>query len=229
MDREQGSVRGNDCDRPETGLLAHAPAWVRAGATALPLIALALTFAFYAVHPRLSAERLSFLGSILQTQFLVIHSSAFLLLLLTIRSRTWKGMTLRVAGLAFFGAFYVYFLLQYGTWWAVEFAVLTVMTWFGPLTRLGNPNTAPELLVRWIVNFVVLLVATGVSGMPSGVDEWTTCGRTPWAGLLYYGALAGVEFTPVYPVGTRVFRAIFSLLGEFMRHEPGRHGGRPSN
>lgn len=208
---------------PAPAFLSTAPPRMRAGVDALPTIVLALTFAFYAVHPRLKAGTLAFLASVLQTQFLVIHSSAYLLLLLTIRSRTWKGAAVRIAGLVLFGSLYVAFLLQFGTQWAIEFAVLTVMTWFGPLTRLRNSDAAPELLIRWVVSLAAFMLATGVTGMPSGVDTWPTCTRTPWAGLLYYGALSAVEFTEVYPAGTRFFRGVFAFLGDLLRSDPGAH------
>lgn len=196
---------------------AEAPApWWKCVLAAAPELIVGLQFLMVARtrKPFLGATP-QWLGAVMQAEFLVIHSMAFLGLL-----ALWKPADARAAqtrAVAFWGLFalYVALALYAGVDQLVVFVGLTFVTYLGLFLNWRSPSALLQLGARWGASFILFLAALEIFGAPEDVDKWDAERSVIRAGALYFLALAAVELSGLY---LRVIpRHSRRLLGAFRK------------
>ncbi len=178
-------------------ILERLPVWA-AAATFL------LTASAYGWYHKTGAPLLGmdayWLVSIVQIEWLAIHSFPFIMMVVSQRPSLpqWQGLR----GLVFAVLLLFYLLAAHSIagWPGVGlFFSLTAVTYLGFFVNLDEKiRKLPELGLRWLSN-VVLLVFLGVwFELPSNVDNWSIGdGLLPLGGLYFLG-LAGLELSGLY-------------------------------
>lgn len=198
-------------DRPDD---APAP-WWKCAAAALPELLVALQFLAFALWqaPLLGAGRET-LTTVMQVEFLVIHSMGFLGLIGLWRPEDARGRVQRA--IAFWGLFGLYCLvaIHQGSTYFVLFFGLGFATYLGLFMNWGSPSAQMQLVARWICGFVAYMIANAVFDTPRNVSAWT--GRTSviHAGALYFLGLAALELSGLY---LRVIPRHAERIREFVR------------
>jgi len=148
---------------------------------------------FAGVFPRFS-------GTLMAIQFLVIHSSAFIF---TLPFWDIKESAKPVAFKVLLG---LYTLLAFsidGFFGIAQFAGLTYATYYGYVLGKDGETGRVPLLLRWLVSFIVFLLAIGITDAPSDVDSWAGSRRLALTGALFFGAAGLMELSGFYGEGWR--------------------------
>ena len=179
---------------------ADAPApWWKVALAGLPELLVGLHFLAvvnrwdspFAVKPR-------DLTLLMQVEFLVIHSTAFLGFVGLWRPENAAGRKTRAV--AFWGLFGLYCLMagSQGSKYLLVFFGLTFVTYLGFFMSWGARSARQQLVARWTLGFVLFLVAGGFFGAPQNVGHWGGRDSVLKAGALYFLALAALEFSGLY-------------------------------
>lgn len=156
---------------------------------------------FAKVFPRFS-------GTLMAIQFLVIHSSAFIFTLPFWNiSENAKPVIFKVLlGLYTLMAFSVD-----GFFGIAQFAALTYATYYGYVLGKDVEAERVPLLLRWLISFIVFLLAIGITGAPSDVDSWAGSRSLALTGALFFGAAGLMELSGFYGEGwKRLLRSVVS-------------------
>lgn len=186
-----------ETDRPRA---ADAPApWWKVALAGLPEFLVGLQF--LAVANRWHAPFVAKprdLTLLVQVEFLVIHSTAFLGFLGLWQPENAAGRKTRAV--AFWGLFGLYCLMAaaQGLKYLIVFFGLTFVTYLGFFMSWGSRSATQQLVARWAIGFAVFILAVGVFGTPKNVTEWTGRASVLKAGALYFLALAALEFSGLY-------------------------------
>lgn len=177
---------------------APAPYW-KCVVAALPELIVGLEFLVLAAtrKPLFGADAKA-LTLLMQVEFLVIHSMAFLGLVALWRPQDEKARKTRA--IVFWGLFGLYSLASLNQGWrffAVFFG-LTFVTYLGLFLNWRSESAKLQLGARWAVGFVAFLVANGIFGTPKNVGEWAGLAPVVRAGALYFLALGAVELSGLY-------------------------------
>lgn len=165
----------------------------------LPVAMLLLTAATYGSalgtgRPWFGFTR-EWLTVMMQIEFLVIHSFAFLMLIAWFQPKTRRLRVARWAVFLAFSALYLYAALTSAGGWASvgTFLGLTAVTYLGAMLR--RLSTAELILtgVRWMFNAFVFLIVSGEMHLPNTVNDWVGLPRVIEFGLWYFLALAAFE------------------------------------
>lgn len=166
---------------------------------ALPELLVGLQFLLMATHKH------AFLGAsartltrLMQAEFLVIHSMAFLGFI-----ALWKPVeqnARRTRAVAFWGLFGLYcaMALSQGFAFFAIFFGLAFVTYLGLFMNWGSESARLQLGARWICGFIAFMAALTVFGAPESVNRWTGNAAVVKAGALYFFALAALELSGLY-------------------------------
>ena len=173
--------------------------WWKVLVAALPELAVGLQFLAVALHskPFLGADR-KMLTTLMQAEFLVIHSMAFLGLLALWKPADDKGRQTRAWGFwGLFGLYCVVAISQGFAYFTVFFG-LTFVTYLGLFMNWRSESALLQLGARWALGFVVFLAAIGICGAPKNVGHWTGHSSVLTAGVIYFLVLAALELSGLY-------------------------------
>ncbi len=172
-----------------------APYW-KCVLAALPDLLVALQFLVAGVYrkPFPGTDR-QWLYAMMQMEFLVIHSMAFLGFV-----ALWKPVdraAARARAAIFWGlaALYGAMALKFGWNHLAIFAGLTVSTYLGLFLNWRSPSAQLQLGVRWLLGTVIFVAAIIACGAPKRVNAWANSSAVLYAGTLYFFALAAVELS----------------------------------
>jgi hypothetical protein len=169
--------------------------WWKCVVAALPAIATAAQF--YAMagasrQPLFGAGRET-LTRIMQVEFLVIHSMAFLGLVALWKPGDAAGR--RTRAVLFWGLAGLYCLAagSRGGESLLVFLGLSFVTYLGLFLNWHSPSAMVQLGARWLVGTALFLIALGVFGAPKNAGEWLGRQSVIKAGTLYFASLALLE------------------------------------
>jgi hypothetical protein len=159
-----------------------------------------------------------FSGALMSMQFLVIHSSVFILAVpLTNADETLKRRI-------FLGLLALYTILAYsmaGIFGVAEFAGLTYSTYIGYIFTREEECAKIELGLRWIAAFAAFMLAIGLCGAPESVESWGGDRRLALAGGVYFGVLGLLEQSGFYGSGwKKVLRKLAEKDPQFRERMP---------
>ena len=194
--------------------------WWKVVVAALPELVVGLQFLAVALHskPFLGADR-RMLTTLMQAEFLVIHSMAFLGLLALWKPADDKGRQTRAW--VFWGLFGLYCAaaISQGFAYFTVFFGLTFVTYLGLFMNWRSESALLQLVARWAFGFVVFLTAIGICGTPKKVDHWTGSSSVITAGVIYFLVLAALELSGLY---LRVIPRHAAQIRESLRNSRGR-------
>ncbi len=140
------------------------------------------------------------LVAVVRVEFLAVHSFPFVMLVALRRPRLpqYQGLRVLMLGLLFL----MYFALAHSVagWQGVFlFASLAAITYLGFLVNLeAGIRKFPELGLRWLCNYVLLVFLATWFQLPSEAASWSIEDGILSVGGLYFLALAGLELSGLY-------------------------------
>jgi hypothetical protein len=177
---------------------APAP-WWKVVVAGLPELAVALQFLALALHAKpLFGASARALSTLMQAEFLVIHSMAFLGLIGLWKPADDRGRQTRAVTFWAVFALYCAMAISQGLQYFLVFFGLTFVTYLGLFMNWRSESALLQLGARWAIGFVVFLVALGVFGTPKSVNEWTGKASVIRAGAAYFFVLAALELSGLY-------------------------------
>ena len=89
---------------------------------------------------------------------------------------------------------------------ALQFVLLALVTYGGVLWAPAGRRTAVgvETALRWLIAVLLLTLTFGLVGAPPSIAEWLDVRSRLTAGAVYFGMLAAVEATGLYPAIRRI-------------------------
>ncbi len=175
------------------------PAWTAAARGLLPVAALLLTAATYRSAVRAARPWFGFtrewLATMMQIEFLVIHSFAFIMLVAWWKPQTVPLKVLRWTVFAAFSGLYLYAAFESEGGWAsvAAFLGLTAVTYLGAMLRRLATGEMVLLGFRWLFNSFAFLFLADKLGLPDTVNDWAGRPEVLNFGFWYFAALALVE------------------------------------
>jgi len=138
------------------------------------------------------------LTTVMQAEFLVIHSMAFLGLVALWKPR--DAPERRARALVFWGLFGLYCLAaaSRGLGHAALFAGLTFVTYLGLFLNWRSESALIQLGARWAVGTALFLAAIIAFGTPKNVGEWAGRSSVIAAGAAYFLGLAALELSGLF-------------------------------
>jgi hypothetical protein len=187
-------------ESPADSLASDAPApWWKVIVAGLPELVVGLQFLAMALSSKpLFGASAKTLTTLMQAEFLVIHSMAFLGLIGLWKPADDKGRQTRAV--AFWGVFGLYCVMaaSQGLQYFLVFFGLTFVTYLGLFMNWRSESALLQLGARWGIGLVVFLTAVGVFGTPKNVSEWTGRASVVRAGAAYFLVLAAIELSGLY-------------------------------
>ena len=173
--------------------------WLSIAQDLLPVAFLLLTAAAYgsalwSVKPWFGFTR-EWLTIMMQIEFLVIHSFAFIMVIAFLKPQALGWRILRWTLFGAFSALYLFAAWESEGGWASAgtFLGLTAVTYLGAMLRRISVVEMILLGIRWFFNSFVFLFLSDKLDLPTTVNDWTGLPRVLEFGLWYFIALAVVE------------------------------------
>ena len=164
-----------------------------------PVAALLVTAASYGsalwtARPWFGFTR-DWLTVMMQIEFLVIHSFAFLMLIAWFKPKPVPLKIVRWVGFLAFSALYIYAALESEGGWAsvATFLGLTAVTYLGAMFHKVTTGEMILLGVRWLFNSFLFLFLSDKLDLPGTVNDWVGLPSVLKFGLWYFLVLAVVE------------------------------------
>ena len=134
----------------------------------------------------------------MRTQFLVIHSFPFLMLIALVRPTLLRWRILQ--WYIFVGFFSVYILLSRQDGWdgVIAFVAGTVGVYGGFLLRLSDQKALAQMGKRWLASFALFIGAAILFRTPEDVADWTHSRAALYLGCLFYLGTGILENLGVY-------------------------------
>ena len=174
---------------------------------------------FYKTGRPLLGMDAHWLVAIVRVEFLAIHSFPFVMMVALRRPLLPQYQGLRVLLLGLLFLMYFAFAHSVTGWQGVFlFTSLTSVTYLGFFVNLDEGiRKFPELGLRWLCNYVLLVFLAAWFQLPSEAASWTVGDGILPLGGLYFLALAGLELSGLYqkPFLLEFGRAIAERSTEF--------------
>lgn len=135
---------------------------------------------------------------LMQVEFLVLHSMAFLGWVALWRPADGKARQTRAVVFWVLFALYCAAALSQGWRYFLLFFGLTFVTYLGLFLSWGSQSAQLQLGARWLGGFLVFILANGLFGTPEDVGAWSGSRSVVRAGALYFLGLAALEISGLY-------------------------------
>ena len=139
-----------------------------------------------------------FAGTMMELQFLAVHSFPFMVIMVSNIERP-AGKRALFAFLAVFYSLFAWGVA--GLFGIAQFAGLTFFTYYGVSFRKDPQKDVESLMLRWLASFALFLSLALGTGMPTGVDYWGRESKAPFFAMLYFLAMGFMELIWLYYYG----------------------------
>lgn len=134
----------------------------------------------------------------MMAEFLVVHSIAFLGLLVFWKTRTRKQVAVKWTCFAMLIAVYSLMALASGLDMFLMFFLGAGVSYFGVILNLTPQEQKKQLVARWIFCMCAYLLSIGCTETPEAVETWTDNRSVVASSLMYCVLLALAEFSGMY-------------------------------
>jgi hypothetical protein len=160
---------------------------------ALPDLFLGVLFVLAASRVFTPLMQPSSFATVMQVELFAIHSTIFLGAAALTRAHTAHEQLGRMVIFWAIVAFYLLLAFSAGFRVGVGFILVTLGTNVGLLLTWRSLTASVQLVVRWLVTFLLLIVCANLAGMPRDIGQWDASDPTFRFGAVYFLAAGAVE------------------------------------